>query len=252
MFTLPPMKLTLRLWIPLLLAIAATYCYLDRPLCDYIYEHNWSQYLISLCLHPRWLPHAASMSTDHYGNLITQIIEWPPIITGLSPFLILIGAFLPRGGWRDVLIVTGFSVLFTFVLKNDLKWIFSRDWPLTWTNNNLSWISNHAYGFQWFQGKIFQANDTTGSFPSGHTAVAFAALLPIGLIFPRFLPLCIILATLEGLSMVLFGYHFLSDVLAGAMVGVGCSLISRSIVVADSLTKASNQEEKLHENKCNL
>ena len=127
----------------------------------------------------------------------------------------------------------GVSILLTFVMKNDLKWIFSRDWPLTWTHNNLSWISNHAYGFQWFQGKLFQGVDATGSFPSGHTAVAFATLTPIGLMFRRAMPYCIVLATLEGLSMIAFDYHFLSDVLAGAIVGVICSLIARRIIVPE-------------------
>ena len=125
------------------------------------------------------------------------------------------------------------SVLFTFGLKNELKWIFSRDWPLTWTHNNLSWISNHAYGFQWFQGKLLQGNDVTGSFPSGHTAVAFAAFLPIGLIYRRLLPLCIALAIFEGLCMVVMDYHFFSDIVAGGMVGATCTLIVKELILPD-------------------
>jgi membrane-associated phospholipid phosphatase len=125
------------------------------------------------------------------------------------------------------------SILFTFGLKNELKWVFSRDWPLTWTHNNLSWITDHAYGFQWFQGKILQGNDATGSFPSGHTAIAFASLLPVGLIYRRLLLWSVILATMEGCAMIIMDYHFLSDVLAGALAGVTCTLLMQAMVLSE-------------------
>lgn len=163
-------------------------------------------------------------------SLFVELVEWPPLVTGISPFLLLLVSFLKPSRMRDLLLLVSISTLFTFGLKNDLKWIFSRDWPLTWTHHNLSWISDHAYGFQWLQGKPFQGNDATGSFPSGHAAIAFAALLPIGLLYRRYLVLCIALATLEGISMIVMDYHFLSDVLAGALIGITCVLFLKSLL----------------------
>ena len=222
----------------LLLAIGAAYFFIDRPLCELVNNHGCSKTL-GMLLHRLlgWPLFTDADSLIHTGGFLTQLIDWPPLMSGLAPFILLIGISLPPSRIRDLLILMGISLLLTFVLKNDLKWIFSRQWPVTWTNNNLSWIGNHAYGFQWFQGKPFQGNDTTGSFPSGHTATAFASLLPIGLLYRKALPYCMIVASMEGLLMILFNYHFLSDVLAGALVGIACTL------AAEKITQSKGGEE---------
>ena len=224
------MKQLLKPWMALLLAATiAAYFFADRPLCEFIYNHAVPQHLMDFLKKMLSLPFFVSEhSLIQRSNLLSQLLDWPPLMSGLSPFLLLLGVLLKPGKAKDLLIFMGISILLTFVLKNDLKWIFSRNWPVTWTNNNLSWISNHAYGFHWFSGKIFQGDDTTGSFPSGHTAIAFATLLPIGLLHRRLLPFCILLASLEGLAMILCDYHFLSDVLAGALVGILCAFAAKS------------------------
>jgi membrane-associated phospholipid phosphatase len=224
------MKQLLKPWMALLLAATiAAYFFADRPLCEFIYNHAVPQHLMDFLKKMLSLPFFVSEhSLIQRSNLLSQLLDWPPLMSGLSPFLLLLGVLLKPGKAKDLLIFMGISILLTFVLKNDLKWIFSRNWPVTWTNNNLSWISNHAYGFHWFSGKIFQGDDTTGSFPSGHTAIAFATLLPIGLLHRRLLPYCILLASLEGLAMILCDYHFLSDVLAGALVGILCAFAAKS------------------------
>ena len=185
------------------IAILVAYFFIDRPLCEWIYFHQ----------------------TPLHLAFLKSIVEWPPIVTALAPILLLISPGIRVGKGRDTMILVCLTVLFCFVLKNELKWVFSRDWPLTWIHNNPAWISNHAYGFQWFKGPVFEGNDATGSFPSGHTAIAFATLFPIGLMYRRVFMFCVILACLEGLSMVCFDYHFLSDVFAGAWLGVICSII---------------------------
>ena len=57
------------------------------------------------------------------------------------------------------------------------------------------------------------------TFPSGHTALAFAAFAALAAFFPRGRWWFLILACLVGLSRMLMGEHFLSDVIAGAGVG---------------------------------
>lgn len=203
------MKPLLKIWIPLVILTLISYAYIDRPLCDFIFKHAWPQ---------------------HLNCLKNLVAGWPPLVTSISPFLFF-GAFLFKPGKaRTTLLLISLSIILTFVLKNDLKWVFSRYWPLTWVNNNISWVTNHAYGFKWFQGAFFQASDATGSFPSGHTAIAFATFLPVGLIYKRSLHYCIVLASLEGLAMVAFDFHFLSDVFAGALVGITCVLVLHRIV----------------------
>lgn len=197
-----------KLWIITVLCIFAAYFFIDRPLADFIHQQDWRAHLAFLRV----------------------IVEWPFLATGIAPFLLLImlcckGHQTQAPKWQRLLIVLSISVLFAFVLKNELKWVFSRYWPETWINNNPSWIQNHAYGFRWFQGNILQGMDATGSFPSGHSTIAFASLLPIGLYYRRLLWICILLASCEALSMIAFNYHFLSDVLAGSLLGSTCAIL---------------------------
>ena len=231
------MKPLVRLWPAMIVAIVVSYYFIDRSLCSFIYDHAVPQQICALFQIHHWPPVQADQGDQegHSLNLFVQLVEWPPILTGLAPFLLLATPFLKSGRFRTLLILMSVSILFTFGLKNELKWIFSRDWPLTWTHNNPSWIGNQAYGFLWFQGKLFQGTDATGSFPSGHTAIAFASFLPIGLIYRRLLPFCIALAIFEGLCMVVMDYHFFSDILAGALVGTTCTLIVKSTILPSDL-----------------
>jgi undecaprenyl-diphosphatase len=63
------------------------------------------------------------------------------------------------------------------------------------------------------------------SFPSGHATTAFALAALLALWHPRWAAAWLALAGLVGLSRVVLGAHFPSDVLAGAALGVGVALI---------------------------
>ncbi|MGL4251810.1 MAG: phosphatase PAP2 family protein [Aeromonas sp.] len=66
------------------------------------------------------------------------------------------------------------------------------------------------------------------SLPSGHTAAAFlmATILATG--FPLWAPLLFGWAALVGASRLLLGVHYLSDLVAGALLGGGCALLAMS------------------------
>ncbi|MBY0373651.1 MAG: phosphatase PAP2 family protein, partial [Bryobacteraceae bacterium] len=57
------------------------------------------------------------------------------------------------------------------------------------------------------------------SFPSGHTITAFAIAIPLILTYPAMLAGLLFCALSIATSRVLLGMHFLSDVLAGALIG---------------------------------
>jgi len=59
------------------------------------------------------------------------------------------------------------------------------------------------------------------SFPSGHTITAFAVALSLGAFYPGLLPGLLFCAASIALSRILLGMHFLSDVVAGALIGSG-------------------------------
>lgn len=205
-------KFLLTLWTLGIILILISYFFLDRDISSFLYSHHVRESLADF----------------------KMLVEWPPILEALSPFVLLltllIKIIIPKQNKIfiqifDTLLIIFISVMLTYLLKNDFKWIFSRYWPETFTHQNLSWISNHVYGFQWFQGAPFQGSDLTGSFPSGHTSIAFAFFISLGLCCRKFLKYGIILASLEGLSMVLFDYHFMSDVIAGACLGTTCGVL---------------------------
>jgi undecaprenyl-diphosphatase len=67
------------------------------------------------------------------------------------------------------------------------------------------------------------------SFPSGHSITAFAVAVSLGLFFPAAWPPLLFIATSVAASRVLLGMHFLSDVLAGALLGSILALCAASI-----------------------
>lgn len=70
------------------------------------------------------------------------------------------------------------------------------------------------------------------SFPSGHTITAFAVAVPLGLFYPSLLAGLIFCAVSVALSRVLLGLHFLSDVLAGILIGCTLGVVSFSLLGA--------------------
>jgi undecaprenyl-diphosphatase len=58
------------------------------------------------------------------------------------------------------------------------------------------------------------------SFPSGHTITAFAVGVPLALHYPTLAGGLMFCATSIAISRIVLGMHFLSDVIAGALIGV--------------------------------
>lgn len=65
---------------------------------------------------------------------------------------------------------------------------------------------------------------SSASFPSGHTATAFATAAVVGVFHPRLRWPLFGLAALVGLSRIYLGVHFWLDVLAGAALGLAIGL----------------------------
>ena len=57
------------------------------------------------------------------------------------------------------------------------------------------------------------------SFPSGHTLTAFAIAVPLIIAYPSLTAAVFFCAASIAVSRILLGMHFLSDVLAGALIG---------------------------------
>ncbi|HEY6343124.1 MAG TPA: phosphatase PAP2 family protein [Bryobacteraceae bacterium] len=68
------------------------------------------------------------------------------------------------------------------------------------------------------------------SFPSGHTITAFGVAISLGAFYPDALPGLLFCAASVAASRILLGMHFLTDVIAGAIVGSALGALSFFIV----------------------
>jgi membrane-associated phospholipid phosphatase len=114
------------------------------------------------------------------------------------------------------LILTTISYVTALGVNYFLKFLFGRSLPATLLDENMSLISHGVYGFHFFHwGTDYQ------SFPSGHIAVTCVVTTVLWEYYPRLRWFGSLICTLVVISLIGAYHHFVSDVIAGALVGVG-------------------------------
>jgi membrane-associated phospholipid phosphatase len=114
-----------------------------------------------------------------------------------------------------VLVVSGMSLALAVTVKDQLKFAFGRTWPETWLRNNPSFIRDGVFGFFPFHG-----GPGYSAFPSGHAAVICTVLTVFWLCYPRLRALYALTMVAVAIGLVGADFHFLSDVIAGAFLGI--------------------------------
>ena len=94
-----------------------------------------------------------------------------------------------------------------YLAKTLLKFVFGRTFPRDWL------LHNQQLAFQWFK-------HWSSSFPSGHMVVFAAFGAAILIYYPKYRKPVLISLILLGAALVGTDYHFLSDVIAGAYLGI--------------------------------
>jgi len=150
----------------------------------------------------------------------------------LAPTIIQVFQWITKLGKSEWYLV-GFAVLFVFfksvrrrqIAANRFLFLFvavagsglltDAIKPLVGRLRPKLLFEGHLYGFD-----PFHTGYEYNSLPSGHATTIFALAAALSLFFPRWrLPL-FTLAAIVGLSRIVVGAHYLSDVMAGAWVGV--------------------------------
>jgi undecaprenyl-diphosphatase len=125
-----------------------------------------------------------------------------------AAFVLLDGA----GRWRRVLAAAALAAGFANLILVLLKRKFRRRRPCDLAPHP-AFAVRASYFLRYVPSDRF-------SFPSGHSANAFAVATVLALTFPWMAPPALVLAASVAASRVVLGLHFLSDVLAGSLLGV--------------------------------
>lgn len=122
--------------------------------------------------------------------------------------------------WQRAVLLLSISVLWSMaVVELVLKRVAGRLGPY-------AWLRYQQYGFHWFAGRSprFQ------SFPSGEAALLMAAIGILWVLYPKARWLYALAFAVEALALVTLKWHFLSDVIAGGLVGAcGAALAFRFV-----------------------
>jgi len=124
---------------------------------------------------------------------------------GIVLFLIFVGWYLVS---RKKIALLGIgSLAASGIITHILKMVFSRPRPLA----ILAQVHTFGYSFKY------------GSFPSGHTATAFAAATILSFSYRKFAPLFYLFAFAIAYSRIYLGLHWPSDLVGGAVIGYSVS-----------------------------
>jgi undecaprenyl-diphosphatase len=105
----------------------------------------------------------------------------------------------------------------------------------------MAMLINYGLGFLKFRERPFVSHNTSRlvnpmsekSFPSDHTAVAFALAMAVFLINKKVGAVLLILALLVGLGRIYVGVHYPLDVAGGIVVGVAAAFLAKMVIKVD-------------------
>jgi membrane-associated phospholipid phosphatase len=179
-------------------AVLVCYFWIDRPVAFFVYDHHINKIQVF-----RWLTYPPP-EVQNWSALVLTILM---VRRAWGPFL----------GWQKALLVACISLIVADNFRISLGDVFGRYWPETWTYDNPSLIGTGTYGFH-----PFQRGDDIGSFPSGHACriFGFAAVWLVAMPRNRTVQIvAIVLCVPMLISLVAMDYHFVSDVIAGSVLG---------------------------------
>jgi membrane-associated phospholipid phosphatase len=178
-----------------ILVVVICYFWVDRSVAFFVYDHH----INSIALF-RWLTYPPPEVQNWSALMLTVLI----VRRARGPFL----------RWQKVLLVACISLIVADDFRISLGDVFGRYWPETWTHDNPSLIGTGTYGFH-----PFQRGDDVGSLPSGHACriAGFAGVWVVAMPGTRLIATVLCVPML--LSLVAMNYHFVSDVIAGGVLG---------------------------------
>ncbi len=183
--------------------------YLDLPLATFVKNHLYAN--------TSW-----SKLTSDMPDLLLLVVLFS-MLASLSAYLVR-----SRRGLYDATTFFCQLVLWvaplSYLAKMVLKIAFGRI-------NTRYWLQHpDLYGFY-----FFQMRERCDGFPSGHMLVIVAIIAAVWRFYPKTRPLCLLTGTLLGCALIATNYHFLSDVIAGASLGIALEAICCRLLIREPL-----------------
>ena len=178
-----------------IVAVIICYFWVDRSVAFFVYDHHINSVAVF-----RWLTYPPA-----------EVQNWAALVLTI---LIVRRAWGPFSRWQKVLLVACISLIVADDFRISLGDVFGRYWPETWTHDNPSLIGTGTYGLH-----AFQRGDDIGSFPSGHACRIFGFAGVWMIAMPGTRVMAMVLCVPMLLSLVAMNYHFVSDVIAGSVLG---------------------------------
>ena len=177
-------------------AVVLSYFWLDRPIASFVHEH---------------------LRDFDVFALLTYVPAISVPLAVLAFAAVALRALSRRALTRlqTVIVISGASLAVSEAVKVQLKFAFGRTWPETWVRDNLSFIRDGVYGFNPFHG-----GPGFAAFPSGHMSAICALLSVFWVCYPRLRVLYALVMAVVGIGLIGADFHFLSDVIAGAFLGI--------------------------------
>jgi len=185
---------------------------------------------------PRWIVSAFDDITDYgksgwflwpLGLIFLALAAVPPMLTAFSQRVL--AAIMVRIGFLFAAIAV--PSLFVTIIKR----LIGRARPMVggsldpFLYNPFVWHAAYA------------------GMPSGHATTAFAALGAFGTLWPRSRTLWLVYALLIAISRVVVTAHYPSDVVAGALVGIGGAVLVRHYFAQRRLGFAIGPDGTVHQ-----
>lgn len=184
---------------------------------------------IAICYFYFDKPIAYVMHNLHFPRY--QILKWinPCYAVRILSFVLLVGLGIkamlrPLSRIQRLLFSCSIACGLSIFLKNTFKGFFGRYWPESFNHNNPSLIKDQAYGFH-----FWKWDEAHASFPSGHTALVFCAMTYLWVVAPKWRWLAALVCLFQTAVALLYNFHFLGDLIGGALLGSMCAAITIKI-----------------------
>ncbi len=165
------------------------------------------------------------------NNVLNDIVVWFTSLgnAGLMWILVIAALIAYKGTRKEGLGCAGARILCFIVVNVFLKNVVARVRPYDAIEQIRCLVGPQA----------------DYSFPSGHTAIAFAASVPVFIISDKRLGvIMIIFSVLMALSRIYVCVHYPTDVIGGAVIGILCGVVT-GMVIYPKLYSINNNRDTL-------